>query len=424
MDFRYNFVLPDVDFVFGEDGGVVEHVPAYKSVLASKSEVFKAMFYGSLAEGTKVKIVDVSAEAFKVFIECFSKTYKQKPKLTLNNIAEVMYAGDKYDVKCCMETCQKFLMETLSNDEICFGFELALRYGLTDLKSLCQTRIKHCTSEVLQTVTFLSSDRVTVLTILDQPSFSCSEFEVFNACIAWAMKNCPEEIDNSIRSHIEPMLYRIRFVSISPDDLSHIIATYSSLFTAEELKELNHLCSSRKYFKPSIFCGPPRILFRGRIICHGPSKSDHHERHLSPFDCYLAISNNVSVTFSISKRLELVELQFDELYKEVLEGYASTNWIGVKLGLEIIEKVSGTVCFESGMMSVPSNRRLPLRWPILIEPNTDYEIRADISSSRSWQTLYRSHHSKTQILDDGTIITFDEIYSVIKSLHFKSVLRN
>lgn len=60
----------DVYFVF-ESNGTTERIPAHKILLASGSEVFEAMFFGSLKEEGEIKIVDASCAAFKQFLRLF-----------------------------------------------------------------------------------------------------------------------------------------------------------------------------------------------------------------------------------------------------------------------------------------------------------------------------------------------------------------
>lgn len=168
----------------------------------------------------------------------------------------------------------------------------------------------------------------------------------------------------------------------------------------------------------------------GKIICQGPSKNDF--RDSSHLDCYAAKGSfwTDSVSFSIDKRLWLVELQFDELYKEILYGYGSIDWYGVTLILEIIEKVTKgndveeMVRFSSGTIRVSATRKLQIRPFVYIKPNVTYEIRAKNIHSHFFHCVcvyFPYIHGKAHKLSDGTNITFDKNHGVIKSLEFKAV---
>lgn len=162
-----------------------------------------------------------------------------------------------------------------------------------------------------------------------------------------------------------------------------------------------------------------------RMICHGPNKNDHSDRPWSPMHCYAGYGSyfDLSVSFSSSKQLWLIGLEFDELYKEDLSGYSSINWYGVTVNLEIIELENDEqkVLFTRGIMHVPSS--IMLKVAIHIRQGVKYEIRATIKSSKhNMVCVYRpDERVKPHTLSDGTTITFNKMESIIKALHFNSV---
>lgn len=76
-------------------------IPPHKILLATDSNVFKAMFYGEMKENGDIRLADVSEAAFKQFLQFF---YLNEVELSIELIAEVMYIGHKYNV-----TIQRFL---------------------------------------------------------------------------------------------------------------------------------------------------------------------------------------------------------------------------------------------------------------------------------------------------------------------------
>lgn len=86
----------DVQFIFALNSNDVIKISAHKKVLAASSPVFYAMFYGPLKECGDVKIVDVSPDAFREFLQLF---YNNEVKLTKKNRDEVNKLIDKYDVE-------------------------------------------------------------------------------------------------------------------------------------------------------------------------------------------------------------------------------------------------------------------------------------------------------------------------------------
>ena len=57
-----NQMETDVEFIVGENR---DHFSCHKLILASRSEVFHAMFYGPMAEGNEVVLPDIKPEGFK-----------------------------------------------------------------------------------------------------------------------------------------------------------------------------------------------------------------------------------------------------------------------------------------------------------------------------------------------------------------------
>src|SRR3978361_326675 len=77
--------LADVHFEFNVDDDV-QKVPANKSVLAALSPVFYTMFFGSMKEGSVVKIADADADSFKEFLQFF---YLGEVTLSMENLETV-----------------------------------------------------------------------------------------------------------------------------------------------------------------------------------------------------------------------------------------------------------------------------------------------------------------------------------------------
>lgn len=128
----------DIRFIF-EDADDIVKLPAHKEILAASSPTFDAMFNGDLKEEGDVRIVDVSAAAFEEFLQFF---YGNQVHLTLDNISEVLYLIEKYDVAKFRSICADFLKLHLTIDDILWGLDLAIKYHLCDLKEYCMSEIQ------------------------------------------------------------------------------------------------------------------------------------------------------------------------------------------------------------------------------------------------------------------------------------------
>lgn len=91
----------DVNFIFEPDPTQIEVVPAHKSHLAAASTAFRMMFkkcdeVDDNAQGKScIVMCDVTPGAFKEFLKFF---YFSEVKISMENVAEVMELGFKFNV--------------------------------------------------------------------------------------------------------------------------------------------------------------------------------------------------------------------------------------------------------------------------------------------------------------------------------------
>lgn len=243
----------DVCFLIGET-----KIPAHKNLLAAASDVFKRMFYGPLRETDNVRIDGVNGTAFKEFLQFF---YIENVKLTIENIADVMDLGHKYNVTKCSELCVEFLKDTLTDDNICTGLSLAMIYDLNELKDFCKKRIIANTSAVIRSAGFLECDRSILEYILNINLFSCSEMDIFDACMAWVRARSKQDAltKEIVHTHLGHLFYAIRFASMKIKDVANLTNPYGFLFSFDEYKEIIQLIELPA-FQPQFFATAKREL--------------------------------------------------------------------------------------------------------------------------------------------------------------------
>lgn len=118
---------------------------------------------------------------------------------------------------------------------------MALQFGHTKLKDLCERKIK----DILKSAEFLEFDRKMLEQILRIDSMKCGEFEVLTALMAWAetavqrKKFYIDDIDTQeLRQELGDLLYLVRFRSIPWADLSSFIQFYDGFFAADEVEQI------------------------------------------------------------------------------------------------------------------------------------------------------------------------------------------
>lgn len=218
-----NTKTADVHFKFDADGddGAGKRIPAHKNLLAAESDVFEAMFYGGLKENGDIQVIDASDAAFMEFLQYF---YLSKFNLTAKHVVDVLHLGHKYNVAQCIDDCMTFLVETMDNENVCTILQRAVLYDQTELLKMCEKHIIINTAAVFQSANFLECDQKILAHILKMNLFSCSEVEVFQACMAWIKAKSKQTISINKamdKKYLGNLYNEIRFASMTIDIYAH-----------------------------------------------------------------------------------------------------------------------------------------------------------------------------------------------------------
>lgn len=394
----------DVHFIFKTG----ERLPAHKYLLAAASDVFYAMFYGSIKEKGNVKIDDASAVGFMEFLQFF---YFNTIRLTIENISDVMNLGQKYNITECSNLCVRFLIERLTSDNVCQIHSLAVLFERNDLKMECETFIKSHTDEVLNSPSFLWSDRSVLNYILKSDELLCAETQVFRAAMSWVKSvSKQEEVTKEIiKTYLGDLFHEIRFRSMTHDDFVDLLPSFGTLFDANELNEILRMLKYENY-EPKIFNGFLRMppWNEGAVIAW--------TRWTNFYDSYYehyTFENVETTTFTTSKPLLLgyfvcihtlntSRTSFQEPLIDVTI-IRFPKWVECN---ETKMSMSTVLCTIQAEMTgdFSENRRIKLPKPIIIDPKFKYEIRIDTSMLPSYLT--DRGFNPIQQLDNGAILRF------------------
>lgn len=244
----------DVNFVCESMSGQRERIPAHKALLIVASDVFKAMFSVSTMELQTYTITETSAEAFKEFLQFF---YLYNAKLSYRHAITVMNLMTQYQVKEYSDVFEDWLKQKVTEDNVCWGFQLAILSKDEDMKEFCKDELNWNTEKAFKMSDFLACSSVELCSILQLDYFSCSESIVFERCIAWARVACERDgielIEGKhLRQKLGDILYQIRYRSIKFDEFCTLLPTICGLFLAEELEEI-FLLIAGKEIQPKFF---------------------------------------------------------------------------------------------------------------------------------------------------------------------------
>lgn len=277
--------LSDVQFILVDKNGVGKQIAAHKAVLSSTSPVFRSMFCGALKETGDVRITDVSAEGFSEFLQLF---YKTRVNFTIENIAEVLRLIDKYDVTDCLAAVELFLRHTWTVENVCFLYELATSFQLSEeMTKELQAMIANESKAALGSSSFASIGEVTLAKILQFDELNCTEWDVFNAAVAWATRALVDKglmatVDN-IKGQLKSVMKYIRFPAMSASEFAQILDKYPKILEWNVFSDIFcHIIDNRRLTVAKDFCTkkrcqptpptlPPRMCVRRTRIFSPPA---------------------------------------------------------------------------------------------------------------------------------------------------------
>lgn len=226
-----NNEIADVHFSFGSNNDTTTLVPAHKILLAAKSDVFKAMFYGEMKEPGNVHMPDASEAAFTEFLQYF---YLNDIKLCTEHIEGVLYLAQKYNVAKCVSDCVRFLLNSIDDDNVCRRLHLAMLYEQSELMKRCEAHILLYTISVFWSSGFLACDRQVMKHILTNNLITCSEVDVFRAMMSWVKaKSKQNKLSKElVDTHLGELFYEIRFAAMKIADFCKLAKKYNSVLSS------------------------------------------------------------------------------------------------------------------------------------------------------------------------------------------------
>lgn len=392
----------DVFFVFKSETDEIEKLPAHKSILSATSEVFDAMFYGPSKQDGDINIVDSSPSAFKEFLQYF---YLSTVKLTGENVAGVMNLGKQYMLNDCINTCTEFCESTLTMDNVCWGYELAILFEQENLKKFCERKIGENPNEIFQSNSFLICDKNSLRHILQMDSLNCDESVVFDGCVAWAKAACiqkglDEDRTENWRIELGNLFNEIRFGRMTLEHFYSRVQSHKDLFSADEFREIIGKIAS-KDFQPRMF-NPSQSSNGDALICdreHSDSGEYRLKQRINQTtfrsNCLLLLKSFIFYVRLDESGSVIAKIRISE---NSTEGYAGD--------LRYYEEISINYSGETDV---------ELTSPIPIKPGIQYSIEIDIKTDKG---LYSRKFETEVRMDEGTVINFSYDIGIVECLHF------
>lgn len=413
----------DVNFLFEFDFKDVQKVPAHKSILSASSPVFDAMFYGPHKQLGDVKIVDSTPEAFKEFLQFF---YLNSVKLTAENMPEVMYLGKEFLLNDCINKSTDFCEATLTMDNICWGYELAILLDLDRLRKFCERKISENTKEIFQSSSFLSCESNLLRQILRLNCLKCDESVIFDGCINWAKVKCKENgLDETnmqnIRAQLGDLINEIRFGRMKIEHFYSRFVSHEHFFTEIEFKEIISKIALKKF--------QPRSMQRNVsiseneeesiLICNRKAEENQYKFQTHEIYDNLCVDKTIFRT-NFLLLLKRFSCQIDFCLDSKLGDYE------IKAKVRIMENPNES--YQGNLISfievlLSNSKEVLVELPAIIEikPGIKYEIECELETG----ITYSSQKTAKQVrMEHGIIVDFFGNHykgseGIVKCLHFE-----
>lgn len=243
-----------------DESDKADRIPAHKLILASRSPVFEAMFYGEMAESSsEIHLSQIEKIPFLLFLRCL---YSDETDLSEEYAVDVMRIAHQYQVTTCVDLCSEFLQGIVRIDNACYLLETALLLHDTDLVKAATHFIDDNAPAVIQSEGFEDISLETLEYILKGNTFFAPEVDIIEAVDDWALsklaKNDMTADSANKRLVMGNAFYYLRLPILSPRDFIAAQLTYEYLTNEEQKntsrfilqKEAIDLCNSIEERRP------------------------------------------------------------------------------------------------------------------------------------------------------------------------------
>lgn len=222
--FLNNAKYSDVQLIV-EDKSIYAH----KFVLASKSDVFGAMLYGSLSSQEKpqctITINDpgVTYDAFLKFLGFF---YGKELELDFSSVLETIYLATKYNIQDILDITKKFIEENLTEENAIAFLTYTDILSATSIQESCLKFIIRKTPECLKHAKKVQISVDMVKLILENDELNAPEIALFDFAQEWFQNQEKQddfrEIFSLIRYSQNPardLITKVKPTNLAPEKL-------------------------------------------------------------------------------------------------------------------------------------------------------------------------------------------------------------
>ncbi|CAL8103889.1 unnamed protein product [Calicophoron daubneyi] len=178
------------------------HFKVHRVILAARSEYFRALLYGGLAESSRsvIQLNDISSAAFKHVLH-----YIYTGRLNvrrLKTMLDVLGLAHQYDFRSLESALSNHLTHSLWLSNVWMIYNLAVLYDLEELVNACLKFLDGIAPLPLHNSQFLHLSQAAVERLLSRDSFCATEIDIFRSLCAWFEAN--QDTASCISSSMPP----------------------------------------------------------------------------------------------------------------------------------------------------------------------------------------------------------------------------
>jgi hypothetical protein len=174
----------DVIFTFPTTSD--QSIFGHKAILSSNCIVFAKMFSGAFAVEKKIQIVDIKHE---VFLELIKYIYTGALDLTKTNMAELLYAGQKYLLKDLKIKAEKFVLDNTNYVNLLEIMNASNSFENPAIATKCCELFCDNPLHFLNNEQFLNLSAKALKMVMDQQKMNCTELQLKEFALKWLNKN-------------------------------------------------------------------------------------------------------------------------------------------------------------------------------------------------------------------------------------------
>lgn len=237
-------VACDVHFIVGQAENR-RRIGAHKTILMTRSNVFFAMFEGTMAElGSVITIPDIDPFSFKLMLLYI---YCDDDRVDISDSFPVLYAAQKYNLKGLAEKCTQRIKTAISTSKVCWVLMHACTWMQEEIKRLCLQYIILHSFAVFGTKGFLDLNLPTLIEVVKHDRVNMEEKDIFEAVVKWGRHRCRTALlpTTSIRDFIGNVLPYIRFARMELSYFSEKVSHMGILTESELVEHFKFLTTSK-----------------------------------------------------------------------------------------------------------------------------------------------------------------------------------